>query len=149
MDLSAEEVSYFITQVGLSASSFGIATKDVTAVGNALNKFFGYKCASAESIIPTAPAELQAICIANDCPTASNATCAADAVAVEPANNTATTMGSSDVTKNSPSGSASSTANTSASASMVATSGTEGLVGNMWSTLRVLAVGVAALAFGL
>jgi hypothetical protein len=100
MGLDANEIGYFITQVGLSAASFGVATEDVTTVGNALNKAFGYKCSPAVAILPNATAELQAICVASDCPTSPDATCAAyNSSILAPANATggatATTTGSS------------------------------------------------------
>jgi len=75
MDLNAAEVGYFIEQVGLSAASFGVAMSDVQLVGNTLNKAFGYKCAPDMVIIPTQPAALQSICIAEDCPIAEDADC--------------------------------------------------------------------------
>jgi hypothetical protein len=46
MALDAFQVGYFITQVGLSAASFGVAQADVEAVGMSLNNLFGYKCRS-------------------------------------------------------------------------------------------------------
>jgi hypothetical protein len=88
MGLDVNEVGYFIHQVGLSAESFGVPTEDVTMVGNALNMAFGYKCAPEVALLPNATAELQAICIADDCPTAANATCAAYAAVSEPASAT-------------------------------------------------------------
>jgi hypothetical protein len=77
MDLNPIQLGYFITQVGLSAASFGVATEDVTAVGTALQKHFGYRCAPPETIVPQAPAEIQAICQDMSCPLAANPTCAA------------------------------------------------------------------------
>jgi len=112
MGLDANEIGYFITQVGLSAASFGVATEDVTAVGEALNMAFGYKCAPAVAILPNATAELQAICIADDCPTAANATCAAYDTVVEPANATASASASGAKTSTSGSAVAVSTSST-------------------------------------
>ena len=43
MDLDAFELGYFIEQVGLAASSFGVVDADVEAVGMALTKLFDYK----------------------------------------------------------------------------------------------------------
>jgi hypothetical protein len=77
MDLDAAEVGYFIEQVSLSAASFGVADADVTAVGMALNKLFGYKCSPPVAVLPNATAETQAICQAEDCALAGNAICAA------------------------------------------------------------------------
>ena len=77
MGLDAAQVGYFIQQVGLSAASFGVSNDDVTAVGKSLTSAFDMKCAAAASIPPSAPPALQAICIADDCPLAMNATCSA------------------------------------------------------------------------
>lgn len=85
MDLSAEQVGYFITQVGLSAASFGVATADVTAVGTALESIFDVKCAAPAVVVPSQGAQLQSICTANDCPLAPNSSCAAYSAAVVPA----------------------------------------------------------------
>nr|POE56541.1 hypothetical protein CFP56_33513 [Quercus suber] len=84
MDLDANEVGFFVEQVGLSAASFGVTNDDVTAVGAALNKFFGSKCSPQAQIVPSAVAEYQAICIADDCPLSPNATCAAYPSAIAP-----------------------------------------------------------------
>lgn len=85
MDLDIYQVTYFIQQVGLSAASFGVAPADVQYVGTALMQLFGYKCAPPMTVIPAQGAQLQAICIANNCPTAANATCAAYPAATMPA----------------------------------------------------------------
>ena len=68
MDLSAAEVGYFITQVANSAASFGVAAEDLAVVGTALSTLFGHKCSPAVVVIPSQPAELQSICIGEDCP---------------------------------------------------------------------------------
>ncbi|CZT24923.1 uncharacterized protein RCC_10651 [Ramularia collo-cygni] len=75
MALDANEVGYFIQQVGLSAASFGVTEDDVAAVGKALNDTFGYRCAPAAGVIPKDQVELQSICTAEDCPLSPNATC--------------------------------------------------------------------------
>jgi len=79
MDLNPLQLGYFITQVGLSAASFGVATSDVTAVGMALASLFDVRCPEPASIIPGAPAQDQSICQDASCPLAANATCAANA----------------------------------------------------------------------
>jgi hypothetical protein len=84
MGLSNAEFGYFVTQVGLSAASFGVAQADVTAVGMALSNAFGYKCEPAMMIIPNTTAELQSMCTAEDCPLAPNSTCASYANVTEP-----------------------------------------------------------------
>lgn len=91
MDLDSDEVGYFIQQVGLSAASFGVTKDDVTAAGMLLDNMFNRKCAAAAPLAPGAPAELQAICIADDCQQASNANCSAyGTIAGEPVNATST-----------------------------------------------------------
>ena len=77
MDLDNNQLGYFIQQVGMAAASFGVTDDDVKTVGGALEKLFGYKCAAAMDIVPMSPPQTQAICQAQDCPTAANATCAA------------------------------------------------------------------------
>ena len=93
MALDAYQVGYFITQVGLSAASFGVTTEDVTAVGMSLNKVFNYKCALPTPVVPSQGPQLQAICIADTCPLAANDTCSAYKAVVAPKN--ATESGSS------------------------------------------------------
>jgi hypothetical protein len=83
MDLNVSQLRYFITQVDLAATSFGVATSDVEAIGMALQKFFGYRCAPPVAIVPQAPAQLQ-FCIAPDCPLAANANCSAYETAFTP-----------------------------------------------------------------
>ena len=63
MTLDAYEVQYFIEQVGLSAASFGVEATDVVAVGQALQKLFGYRCSPPTQVVPDKPNELQSICI--------------------------------------------------------------------------------------
>jgi hypothetical protein len=110
MDLNTAQLGYFITQVGLSAASFGVATADVTAVGMALGNAFGKRCSAAVAIPATAAPATQAICQAASCPIADNATCAAYTPATAPlyANGTAfmapdstnSTMGNGTTTAN-------------------------------------------------
>ncbi|KZP26127.1 hypothetical protein FIBSPDRAFT_782345 [Athelia psychrophila] len=95
MGLDANEVGYFITQVGLSAQSFGVAAADVTAVGTLLEGVFDVKCAAATTVIPAQGAQLQSICTADDCPTAANASCSAyGTVPSQPASATGSASGS-------------------------------------------------------
>ncbi|KAK5130137.1 hypothetical protein LTR08_002436 [Meristemomyces frigidus] len=84
MDLDAMEIGWFISQVGLSAKSFGVADADVEYVGTALQTLFGHKCSAKLDVVPGADAELQAICIADECPLAANNTCSAYAAAAKP-----------------------------------------------------------------
>lgn len=75
MDLNQYQVGYFIQQVGLSAASFGVTTEDVTAVGMALNKIFGYRCSPPTVVVPSQGPQLESVCVADTCPLAMNATC--------------------------------------------------------------------------
>lgn len=84
MFLSKPEMDYFITQVGLAAASFGVAEEDVTAVGEALNKLFNYKCSPPTTVIKEQGDQLQSICQADDCPLDPMATCAAYPEVSEP-----------------------------------------------------------------
>jgi hypothetical protein len=77
MDLTPAELGYFITQVGLAATSFGVSTEDVTAVAAALNKLFGYRCSPPTTVIPEQGPTLNSICQNELCPLDAMATCAA------------------------------------------------------------------------
>lgn len=63
MALDEKDVGYFITQVGLSAASFGVSEEDVAAVGMALQTTFGMRCSPPVLGPQSAEPELQAICI--------------------------------------------------------------------------------------
>ncbi|TVY33938.1 hypothetical protein LOCC1_G008541, partial [Lachnellula occidentalis] len=76
MDLSAAEVGYFISQVAMSAASFGVAEDDLTVVGKALTSTFDVKCAPPTAVIKSQGPQLQSICIDETCPLADNSTCA-------------------------------------------------------------------------
>ncbi|KAI0537885.1 hypothetical protein GGR58DRAFT_526945 [Xylaria digitata] len=84
MALDPNEVGYFITQVGLAASSFGVADSDVQAVGAALISLFGYRCAPLTTVIESQGPQLQAICIDDACPLAEEGTCDSYDPVVEP-----------------------------------------------------------------
>lgn len=77
MYLTNAQNTYFIQQVALAASSFGVATSDIQAVGAALNMYFNQRCTQNVSIPATARPLPQAICISSDCPLAANSSCAA------------------------------------------------------------------------
>ncbi|KAH7040583.1 uncharacterized protein B0I36DRAFT_371176 [Microdochium trichocladiopsis] len=95
MALDAAELGYFNTQVGLAAASFGVTQADAEAVGMALMNLFGYRCSPPTTVIPAQGAQLQAICIAEDCPIATaSATCSAYSAVVEPSTVASSAMGS-------------------------------------------------------
>jgi hypothetical protein len=132
MDLDANELGYFITQVGTAAASFGVTTDDVNTVGKALSSTFGYRCAPAAAVPASATAELQAICIASDCPMSPMATCAAYGNATEPTFTNGTTFGATST------GTASGTAASgSASATGASGSGADHLVATTFAATVV------------
>ena len=75
MKLNKTQMVYFIQQVGLSATSFGVTTEDATSVGNAMSSLFLMRCSAPVALTPGSPASLQAICNSEDCPIAQNAMC--------------------------------------------------------------------------
>lgn len=77
MDLDPSEFGYFVTQVGLAATSFGVTTDDVTAVAMALQKLFGYRCSPKVTVIPEMGPTLNSICQNEKCPLDPNAQCSA------------------------------------------------------------------------
>jgi len=90
MALGPAEVTYFVTQVGLAASSFGVADSDVAAVGAALVSLFGKRCSPAVEVVPPQGPALQAICVEPECPIADDAVCGLYDDVVEPGNATMT-----------------------------------------------------------
>ena len=77
MDLSPAEVGYFISQVGLAATSFGVTTDDVNTVAAALQSLFGYRCSPAVAVVPDMGPTLNSICQNEQCPLDPMAMCAA------------------------------------------------------------------------
>jgi hypothetical protein len=75
MNLDATQLGYFVHQVALAGSSFGVAQADVEAVGAALQQLFGLRCAPAAEVAKGQGAQLQAICVAQSCPLSPNAVC--------------------------------------------------------------------------
>jgi hypothetical protein len=74
MALSPAEVGYFISQVGLAASSFGVPASDVSTVASLLGSVFNVACAPAVALVNN-DTEFQSICVAKDCPLAPGAVC--------------------------------------------------------------------------
>ena len=75
MSLDPAEVGYFISQVGLAAASFGVASSDITIVANALVSYFDYRCTPPMTIVPGAGPQLQEICGDPTCPVAPTPAC--------------------------------------------------------------------------
>lgn len=57
---------------------------DINAVAMSLNTTFGQRCSPPAAVIPSQGKQLQAMCIADSCPKASDATCGAYAPAKTP-----------------------------------------------------------------
>lgn len=145
MDLDEHEVGYFINQVGLAATSFGVTTEDATAVGTTLNKIFGVRCAPPTVVIPKEEAQLQSICVANTCPLSPGDTCAAYQPTFEPAVANSTLVGNTTTSTASTTASKSSGAPTGSSTSTSSSSGAASVMGVSISV--VLAAAVFALAY--
>lgn len=75
MNLDETEMNYFIQQVGLSATSFGVSAEDATAVGNSLNKTFNYRCAPPTVLGPGFANVSQSTCLASSCMVANPSNC--------------------------------------------------------------------------
>lgn len=84
MNLGPEELGYFITQVGLSAASFGVAKDDVALVGESLGMTFGFRCSPPAVVVPSQGAHTQSICLRDTCMLSPNATCSAYDKSEEP-----------------------------------------------------------------
>lgn len=76
MVLDPYQLGYFITQVGLSAASFGVAESDISAVAMALESLFAYRCAPKMIAIEAQGPQYQSVCTDETCPLAANFTCA-------------------------------------------------------------------------
>lgn len=76
MVLDPFQVGYFITQVGLSAASFGVAQSDIDAVAMSLEKLFDYRCAPKTTAIEAQGPQYQSVCTDEKCPLSPNSTCA-------------------------------------------------------------------------
>jgi len=74
MNLTFTQLNYFITQVGLSAASFGVANSDIMTVANVLNTTFNRRCSPPQAVVTPDP-ELQSLCTAPSCPLSDNANC--------------------------------------------------------------------------
>lgn len=152
MNLDPYQVGYFITQVGLSAASFGVTEDDVTAVGESLNKAFGYKCEPSAPVVPAQGSQLQSICQADSCPLSPNDTCSAYGTSVEPKVANATlAMGEGD-NSTSPSSSSSATGTATGTATGASGSATDSSKPNSGGSLMGISlsiIGAAAFALAL
>jgi len=76
MVLDPYQLGYFITQVGLSAASFGVAESDISAVAMVLGSQFAYRCGPKMTAIEAQGPQYQSVCTDETCPLAANSTCA-------------------------------------------------------------------------
>lgn len=146
MDLDFNEMNFFIDQSADSASSLGFAPSDVSIFRKQLQTF-NTRCAAPIAVHGiSAPAELQSICIAEDCPLDPSSDCTAypnNGIALIPVNATTpantTTNATTSVT------STTATATGSATPSAVASLGvfSEERYTGAW----VAAIGFTAMAF--
>ena len=151
MNLDPNELGYFITQVGLSAASFGVTTEDVTTVGQALGKLFGYRCAPPTVVVPSQGAHLQSICQADTCPLSPNDTCKAYTQSVKPgvANATLAMGEGTNSTSNSSTNASSTDASSTGTSPSATPSGmTSGSAATMMG-ISLAALGAAAFALAL
>ncbi|KAF2646980.1 hypothetical protein K491DRAFT_723878 [Lophiostoma macrostomum CBS 122681] len=135
MDLDTAQFGYFVEQVGLAATSFGVTEDDVTTVANALQKLFGYRCSPNATVIPEQGMTLNSICQNADCPLDPNPTCAAypnNGTVMEPqavnATNNGTTPTSSGTT---PSGTTSAGGTEFTGAAVAQSAGMAALIGGL------------------
>ncbi|KAK8249283.1 hypothetical protein IWZ00DRAFT_571362 [Phyllosticta capitalensis] len=119
MALSSPQLAYFIQQVGLAASSFGIADADVGVVAASLMDTFGQRCSKDAVVVPyQRPARPQAICTGEGCEVAGGDGVSEACVKAGPA----PLPGVADAVKAAGQGNASSSATASASGSASVTS---------------------------
>lgn len=85
MDLDTAQNSWFIENVGLAAASFGVSQEDIMTVATTLNGTFGYRCAPAVTVIPSAGPVYESICQNVTCPIAPNSTCGSGPAVMYPA----------------------------------------------------------------
>lgn len=139
MDLDYAEVTYFVTQVGLAAASFGVAEDDIKAVATALNGLFNVRCAPATTVIKAQGSQLQSICIdSKTCPLAKDGVCSKYDTPVTPKNATESESSSTATMTGTKSGSATATGTTAASST---STGGATAVGLSWAAA---AIGFAA-----
>jgi hypothetical protein len=67
MALDPFQMGYFIEQVGLAATSFGVTVEDATAAGMALTKLFDYRCSPPTTVVKAQGPQLQSMCTDPSC----------------------------------------------------------------------------------
>ncbi|KAJ8099539.1 hypothetical protein POJ06DRAFT_290727, partial [Lipomyces tetrasporus] len=78
MDLDSYEMGFFIDQVCYALTSLGFEQLDIDTTRSSLDLVFNRRCTPAKAIIPhSAGPQLQACCIASNCLSGTNPSCAA------------------------------------------------------------------------
>ncbi|SCZ87274.1 BZ3500_MvSof-1268-A1-R1_Chr2-2g04740 [Microbotryum saponariae] len=100
MVLDPSEMNYFITQVALSAASFGVAEADIEAAGSALNTLFNYRCSPPvrQNVSAALAGTLQSICTESTCPLDADSNCTAQTAIADPVAANSTNNGSASAT---------------------------------------------------
>lgn len=75
MALDPYQMGYFIQQVGLAATSFGVTVEDATAAGMALTTLFDYRCSPPTTVVKEAGPQLQSMCTDPSCQLDPNPMC--------------------------------------------------------------------------
>ncbi|KAH7381385.1 hypothetical protein DE146DRAFT_284650 [Phaeosphaeria sp. MPI-PUGE-AT-0046c] len=70
MNLEYHQLGYFINQLSLAATHFGVSPQDADTFRNSLNTRYNVRCAPAVSFSPTSPAQLLSLCQNPTCPLA-------------------------------------------------------------------------------
>lgn len=133
MNIDLAEASYFVQEVGLAATSFGVSTADATTVGNALTGLFNYRCAPPMALPGASMNYSQSICVAADCPLAPNSNC------------TQTAMNYPNGTNNVEPQAASSSSSGSSGSGSSGSGGSDGASSMIINAVGVLALGAAGL----
>jgi hypothetical protein len=144
MDFDTYQMTFFISLVKASAISLGIKEEDAQIIYNTLDTLFNKRCSPPTAVAGVkAPAELQSICIASNCPLDPKANCSAypdNGIAKIPVN----------VTKEATGTSSSSSATASPTSKGNGTTITGGaIVGTEIFNLPVVLLAVGSLAFAL
>jgi uncharacterized membrane protein YgcG len=143
MNIDAAEEGYFIQEVGLSATSFGVSTADATTVGNALTGLFSKRCAPPAALPGSTMKYSQSVCVASDCPLAANSNCTSSTMNYGNGTNGVEPQSASSTSGSSSSGS-------SGSSGSGSSGGSDGASSIIINAVGVLALGAAGLvAIGL
>ncbi|OAK96662.1 hypothetical protein IQ06DRAFT_45525 [Phaeosphaeriaceae sp. SRC1lsM3a] len=70
MNLEYHQLGYFINQLSLAASHFGVSAQDADTFRTTLNSRYNVRCAPAVSFNPSSPAQLLSLCQNPTCPLA-------------------------------------------------------------------------------